>query len=624
MATDTLHGRRVLSDIELEQLLARQPLDRSVFRRLWPLLAPVRWAMAGAALLELGVVASNFARPLLVQQALDRGWVKGADGALQVAWPLVSVLVAGLLLAWALRFGLAGLGQYLASRSAVRVLNALRVQVFSHVQSLGVGYFDRAKAGRIIARIDRDVDTLEPLIVQGPPEALSMTLRCLGAGAMLWWISPRLFLALALLVPPLVLASVWFKRAAQRNHARVAENRARFTAHLVETVAGVRVLQQMRQEENNQRHYQGLLAAFAQSLIHNHVTTGWFAPFAGALTTLGVVVLLGVGAHELALGRISLGDLAASLFCVQLFLGPLQELSDLFEKYSNGAASAQRVFLLLDTRPDLADDPTPVTLQGVLGEVRFEDVHFRYEPSSATPVLDGLCLALQAGERVAVIGRTGHGKSTLVQLLTRFYDPQRGQVTLDGVDLRRLSTAALRQHIGVVLQDSVLFSGSVLDNLRQGQPGADDFSLKAAAEALGVRELIERLPQGFDTQVGPLGSHLSQGQRQVVCLVRTFLADPVVLILDEATSAVDVQTERKVQRALGRLCKGRTVLLIAHRLSTVRDADRIAVIERGRVVEEGTHAGLLQRGGRYAAMWSALKGQAEAGTGSVDEAWATP
>lgn len=605
MATDTLNGRRVLSDIELEQLLAQQPLERGMFWRLVPLLAPVRWAVAGAIVLELAVLAANFTRPWLIQQALDHGLLRDASGQLALAVPVVTMVVAGLLLAWALRFGLAGAAQFLAGRAAVRVLNTLRTRVFAHVQSLGVGYFDRAKAGRIISRIDRDVDTLEPLIIQGPPELLSLVLRCGIAGVLLWWISPLLLAALAALVPPLVVASVWFKRTAQRNHARVAEHRARFTAHLVETVAGVRVVQQTRQEIPNQRRYRSLLKDFAGALVHNHVTTGWFAPYAGWLTTVGTVVLLVVGARELALERLSFGQLAASLFYVQLFLGPLQELSDLFEKYSNGAASAQRIFLMLDTRADIEDPAAPVALPEVAGEVRFERITFRYDPQAAAPVLDGLSLHVRAGERVAIVGRTGHGKSTLVQLLTRFYDTQQGRITLDGVDVRQLQQDELRRHVGVVLQDNVLFSGTILDNLRLARPEADDETLRAAADALDVRDLIERLPQGFDTPVGPMGTHLSHGQRQIVCLVRAYIADPAVLILDEATSAVDVQTERRIQQALRRLTRGRTAIVIAHRLATVRDADRIAVIEQGRVVEQGPHEALQARGGVYARMLAA-------------------
>lgn len=600
MATDTHSPKRVLSDIELEQLLAKQVLDRGMFARLLPLLRPVWALVTGAVVLELLVVAANFARPWFVRDALDHGMVRLPTGAWSLQTDILTFAVVGLLVAWIARFGLAGASQYLAGISAIRVLNELRVRVFAHVQSLSVGYFDRTKTGRIVSRIDRDVDTLEPLLIQGPPEMFSALVRCVVAAVLLWWLSPMLFGALAVLVPPLLLASASFKRVSQRNHIKVAENRARFTAHLVETIAGVRILQQTAQEPRNQARYQVLIKDFANSLIKNHVTSGWFAPFAGLLTAVGTAVLLVVGSREMALGRLSFGELAASLFYVQLFLGPLQELSDLFEKYSNGAASAQRIFLLLDTSPDIEDVATPATIAAVRGEVMFKQVTFRYDTQRDPPVLNALDLRIPAGKRVAIVGRTGHGKSTLVQLLTRFYEAQQGQVLLDGIDVKHLSQQDLRRHVGVVLQDNVLFSGTVLDNLRLASLDATDAELIAAAHALDVHEVIERLPQGYYTEVGALGSHLSHGQRQLVCLVRAYLADPVVLILDEATSAVDVQTEQRIQQALQRLCIGRTAIIIAHRLATIRDADCIAVIEHGRVVEMGDHHALIARGQRYA------------------------
>lgn len=309
-----------------------------------------------------------------------------------------------------------------------------------------------------------------------------------------------------------------------------------------------------------------------------------------------------VGGYGLAEGSVTVGQVGESLFYVMLFLGPLQELTDLFERYATGSASAQRIFLLLDTAPQILDPQVPVALPRARGEVRFEQVRFAYERQAPTPVIDGLDLHIRAGEVLALVGPSGHGKSTLVQLLTRFYDVDGGAVKLDGIDVRQLSQQQLRRHVGVVLQDNVLFAGSILDNLRLAAPGADDATLIAAARELGADEVLERLPHQYATQVGALGAHLSHGQRQLVCLVRAYLADPAVLVLDEATSAVDVHTERRIQRALRRLCEGRTAIIIAHRLATIREADRIVVIGQGRLVEQGPHAQLLARGGAYAAL----------------------
>ncbi|MFZ4876159.1 ABC transporter ATP-binding protein [Janthinobacterium sp. Mn2066] len=590
------------SDLATEEALAGQSLRRAALGRLLPLLRPVRGRIAAVVLLEILLVASIFVRPWFVRELVDHGLLR-EDGGWRLDWPLLWWLGAGLAATWLARFALAGAAQYLAGSAAIGVLNDLRVRAFAHVQQLSVSYFDRARAGRIISRLDRDIDGLEPLLIQGPPELLSALLRCLLAGVLLWRIAPPLFYSLAAVIAPLAAGTWLFRRLTRSNWATVAEHRSGYTAHLVETVTGVQLLQQSGRQAANLLRYQGLLRQFSAAMLRGGVTAGWFAPYTGLLSNLAMALLLLVGADGLAQGQISAGQIIESLFYVMLFLGPLQELGDLFERHAAGMASADRIFLLLDTAPGIVDRPLAVSPVSVRGQVDFEQVRFAYGAQAAEPVIRGLDLSIRAGETLAIVGPTGHGKSTLVQLLTRFYDVQQGRIALDGRDVRDYAQHNLRRHVGVVLQDNVLFSGSILDNLRLAAPGASDDGLIAAARALGADEVLERLPRGYHTEVGAQGRQLSHGQRQLVCLVRAYLADPAVLVLDEATSAVDMHSERRISRALRRLCAGRTSIIIAHRLATIRDADRIAVIRHGVVAELGSHDALLAQDGLYADLY---------------------
>ena len=593
-------------DLQHEEDQARARLDRALGWRLLGLLRPVRGQVALLIGLEALLVVSFFLRPWFLREVIDRGLLPSASGfTLDVA--LCLWMTSGLFAVWVVRFVVGGINQWLSGRVALRVLGDLRARVFVHVQSLSMRYFDRSRAGRIIARCDRDVDAMESAVVQAPPEVVSTAFRCCGAGLLLWLLDARLFWLLTPLVPLLLLAMVGFQRFGIRAWGRVAEEKSKVTAHLCETINGVKVVQQCAREAGNRERYRGLLRGLDKTVLRGAWSWGWFQPYTSLLFMLGVVILIIEGGRAVALNELTVGQLAQCVFYVFLFLGPLQELGDLFEKVATASASAQRVFLLLDTPPEIIDAPQAIVLDHCRGEVTFDHLTFSYVPG--TPVIRDLTLAIPAGETLAIVGPTGHGKSTLVQLLTRFYEvpAEGGAVRLDGHDVRNLTQATLRRHVAVVLQDNLLFSGTILDNLRLARAQATEAELAAAVSALGADEILERLPQGLHTAVGPGGTNLSQGQRQLVCLVRAYLADPAVLVLDEATSAVDLHTEQRLQRALRRLCDGRTAIIIAHRLATIREADRIAVIRDGRLVELGTHAALITAGGDYAAVVKAYE-----------------
>jgi len=576
------------------------PLPKAL-RLLRGFLRPVRGSLLWMVVIESIIVVSIFIRPWFLGTAIDRGLADSGLSAGYIAW-----LSLGLLGTWVVRFVGAGCAHYLGGRAAIRVLNDLRRAVFAHVQHLSVAYFDRNRAGTIISRADRDVDALEGAVITGPSELAGMALRCLGAGVVLFLLSPRLFWWLLGIVPILGLAMYIFHRLGETLWARLMSLRSQMVAHLVETVNGVRVIQQTVREQANRAHYAALRHEVDRAAVRASVGWGWFPGFSMVLTTLGLGALLVIGGIEAQAGRMSYGDLARCIWYIFLFLGPVQELGDLFEKFASAGVAARRIGGLLLTPATVVDPPHPQELTAVQGRVQFIGVRFAYTGSPPW-ILDGIDLDIPAGQTVAIVGPTGHGKSTLVQLLCRFYDPQEGVIAVDGVDVRQVRFADLRRQVSVVLQDNVLFTGSVLDNLRLAAPTHSDEELIASCKELGADEVLERLIQGYHTQVGPQGQYLSVGQRQLVCLVRAHVAQPRILVLDEATSAIDLHTEARIRRALKRLSTGRTAIIVAHRLSTIRDADRIIVIRHGRVVEQGTHDELTALGGAYADLYRAYE-----------------
>lgn len=594
-----------MSDLELEQDLAKKRLDRATLFRMLALVKPVRGLLYLVMLFDTLLIACVFSRPKFIEIAIDDGLIAQPGGGFDIDMTMVLLMALALVGVWVGRFLCFIVSRYAAGVMAFRVLNDLRQQLFAHVHSLSMRFFDKTKVGRIVSRADSDVNSLEQAIIEGPVLIYTMILRFALSSIVLYMYCPPVLYALVPILPVLAIAMLIFQKFGTKLWAHITEARSRVTAHLVETIGGVRVVQQLGHEQINRDRYQEQLDELDRRVRLGAFGWSWFFPFLILMFMTGLTFILWQGGQALRAGALTVGEFTTCVFYVFYFLGPLADLGMLYERLAQGIAAAQRIFLLLDTDPEILDKESAYPLQEVKGAISFEQVRFAYNEGDW--VLHGIDLEVPAGQTLAIVGPTGHGKSTMVQLLARFYDIQEGRIRIDGHDISQVTQESLHRQIGVVLQDNVLFSGTILDNLRVAQSDASDEQLIQACRDLCADEIIERLPNGYQTQVGARGDNLSHGQRQLVCLVRAYLADPAVLVLDEATSSIDVYTEQRVQRALRRLCEGRTAIIIAHRLATIRDADRIIVINSGLIVESGTHDELMDAGGKYASLYDSYQ-----------------
>ncbi len=583
-------------DWMLEEELARARPNAAALKRLARFLAPYKGRVALGLVLEIVWCLSYLAGPWLVQVGIDKGLMRARFGLLALVCAAYAANALG-------RALLVGFELRLLTRAGQSVLADLRRAVFDHVQGLCMGFFDRTQQGRVIARVDRDVDALERAVIWGPVTLLSATLvLTLALGAMARY-DARLALAVLACVPSLLLSSEAFRRAGLRAYRRARADLSRLTAHYAEAINGMRVIQACGREGDSVGTGRGLIAAYRDSGVRAVRTWAAYQPVVNLHYGVSGALVLWLGGRLVLAGSLSVGELVAFLMLLEYVFQPLEELGDLYNDLLGAQAAAERVFQLMDARPSVAEAPDARRLEAARGRVEFDGVSFRYGPD-APWALEGVSFAVEPGQTAALVGHTGAGKSTVVSLLCRFYDATKGAVRLDGEDLRGLTLDTLRRHIGVIPQDGFLFSGTVMDNLRFGRPEASDAELVAAAERLGAHALLSALPDGYDTDVGERGGRLSHGQRQAVCYVRALLAEPRVLILDEATSALDAGSERTLQEALRRLSAGRTTIVVAHRLSTIRSAERILVFEDGRVAESGDHASLLARAGAYARLYA--------------------
>jgi len=584
--------------------------ERGRSRKLGQLVALLRPYRGRVVLLLLALTiatAASLAPPYLAGRAIDDGIRDQDTGALTVV--LIAFLVAAVL-NWAATYA----QTYLVSWVGQRALADLRTRVFSHLQSLSIGFYSRNKTGVLISRLTNDVQALDHLISDGVVTLFSASLTLVGTAGILIFLDPELALVTFTVFPVLAVGSVLFRIASADAYRLTREKIATVTAYLQETISGVRIVRAFGQEPRHMSRFRELNDEHRAVNMRTVQLNAAYFPGVELLSAVATAAILLYGGSQVSAGAIEIGVLVSFVFYVQTFFDPIQQLSQLYTTYQSGMAALDKIFQLLDEEPDLRDADDAVELPRVRGEVRFDRVSFSYAaggvtPAGGTPRSDGVqalrdvTLTVPPGQTVALVGATGAGKSTLAKLVARFHDPDSGRVLIDGHDLRHVTEHSLRSQLGVVPQEGFLFSGTVADNIAFGRAGAGPDEIETAARAVGAHEFIERMPEGYETQVGERGGHLSAGQRQLVAFARAAAADPGLLILDEATSNVDVHTEARIEHGLRRLLAGRTAIVIAHRLSTIRDAGRIVVLDGGEVVEQGTHDELLEVGGAYARLY---------------------
>jgi len=565
--------------------------DRALLRRLLGYLAPYRGQMALSILLLFGAALLQLVGPYLVKVGID-GYISAGNMA---GLDRVALLfIAAALAAFALRYAQTLLTYHIGQRAMMD----LRLAVFDRIEAQSLAYFDRNPTGRLMTRVGSDVEVLQELFSSGAITIFGDLFTVIGVVAAMLAINWRLALASFVVLPLLFGATLFFRSRVRRSFRAIRQKVARMNSYLNEQLSGITVVKLFsrehaaaaRFERINDEHRQAFLAAVQAYAI--------FLPVVEFIGALAMALLLGYGGVQIIGGTLSFGSLVAFLEYVQRFYKPVQDLAEKFNILQSAMAAAERIFAVIDSEPEITDPAEPAAAGRALGIVEFRDVSFSYKPGEE--ILRNISLKIDQGEMVAIVGATGAGKSSIISLLARLYDPLSGAVLLDGRDIRDYTQRHLRRQMAVVLQDVFLFSGTVGSNISLGNPAITRAAVEEVARRVGADPFIRRLPQGYDTEVGERGALLSVGQKQLLSFARALAHDPPLLILDEATSSVDSESELLIQEALDVLFAGRTSIVIAHRLSTIRGADRIVALHKGRIRESGTHAELLRLGGIYA------------------------
>jgi len=583
------HRRRFGLDHE-EETHTRKISDRALIARLLKYLLKYKRRFIITVVAVVVVSLTGLLPPYLLQVAIDN-YIKNSDLA---GLTFISIILVGVYLVnWVSNYQ----RTYQMSWMGQNMVNELRKQLFSHLQELSFSFYDRSEAGEIISRVTNDTDTLSQIFVQGVITLISDVLTLIGIVAIMLWLSIHLTLAAFSVMPPLVLLMFVFQSRLRKAYRATRKKIAAVTSRFEESISGIREIQSFTREQDTMK---GFRQANVENLQANVQAGKLFALLMPAVQIIGAVgtcVVLWFSGILTISGGITLGVVVAFLLYVNKFFGPLVDLTTFYNTLQSAMSAAERIFVTLDTKLEIADAPNAIGLSRVKGEIIFDHVTFGYDP--IRPVLKDVNIHVESGKTLAIVGPTGAGKSTIAKLLSRFYETQKGTITVDGYDVQKITLNSLHKQMGVVLQEPFLFSGTIMENIKYGKLDASDDKVKQVAQIVGIHEFISSLPQEYETDVGERGVRLSVGQRQLVSFARALLRDPPILILDEATSSVDPYTELKIKKALTVLLKNRTSLVIAHRLSTVRNADNIVVINEGRIIEEGNHAELMKKKGMY-------------------------
>jgi ATP-binding cassette subfamily B multidrug efflux pump len=571
-------------------------------RRLLVTLRPYRWALTGVFISVIVSTLLDLLAPYLMGVAIDKFIAAGDLAGLQRTVLLMLGTYAG---AWLARVG----QSVIMARISQKSMRTLRRDLFEHLQTLSLSFFDRHPHGELMSRLTNDLDAISRVLAQNVTELFTGVLTLAGVLVMMFAINFWLALG-SMVIFPLMMWLVGFVGKRTREGFREYQMRiGQLNGKLEEMFSGQRVIVAFGQEASALTDFDTANEMVRQVGIHAQTYAMLVPPLMGILSNANIAILAGLGGWMTLQGWATVGTIAAFYNYSRKFAAPLRQLSNLYNQIQAALAGAERVFEIIDTEPELADAPDAIPLDDVAGEVTFDHVNFSYVPG--VPVIKDMSLTAQPGQTIALVGPTGAGKTTMVNLLTRFYDIDGGTIAVDGRDIRKTKKDSLRRQLGIVLQDTFLFSDTVMENIRYGRLDATDEEIIAAARLANADQFIHRLPQGYDTPLSERGSNLSQGQRQLLAIARAVLADPGILILDEATSSVDTRTEAHIQEALLRLMEGRTSFVIAHRLSTIRNADKILVVNGGRIIERGTHDELLAQGGFYHNLYmSQFKGNA--------------